>query len=402
MPASLRLAERLGGNKDLASLQRELDSLRAYRDTLHDTMKGLVEHSQARLKPADVPELVASLKCVAAALTNEHSAAVQEFAYELEAARAEAARQQERADKAEARAQGNASAKDDAASVVAQLLRRAEEQRDTALRELNEQRVARRAADRAAKAFEAEAAALEAALTRSAARSEQRTVEAVDKALALADAAAGRAAHLEKACHALEQAASEAHAATAAMHAQCMRAEVSSETEVAAEAALSAAHEQAQKDRRLAEQLRGQRDGWQAEAARAAIERTHLREEIKLLEQQLQLLQQVEPPPPPPQQQQPREPGPSRSRFARYVDSLNECKASKEASPRDAARHAAALMDRGARDLVRDLVLTAAGGCTAPVSLRSPSRPDSEVNGVMRSARERGGPLLQSGPPRPR
>ena len=401
MPASLRLAERLGGNKDLASLQRELDSLRAYRDTLHDTMKGLVEHSQARLKPADVPELVASLKCVAAALTNEHSAAVQEFAYELEAARAEAARQQERAEKAEARAQGNASAKDDAASVVAQLLRRAEEQRDTALRELNEQRVARRAADRAAKAFEAEAAALEAALTRSAARSEQRTVEAVDKALALADAAAGRAAHLEKACHALEQAASEAHAATAAMHAQCMRAEVPSETEVAAEAALSAAHEQAQKDRRLAEQLRGQRDGWQAEAARAAIERTHLREEIKLLEQQLQLLQQVEPPPLP-QQQQPREPGPSRSRFARYVDSLNECKASKEASPRDAARHAAALMDRGARDLVRDLVLTAAGGCTAPVSLRSPSRPDSEVNGVMRSARERGGPLLQSGPPRPR
>ena len=67
MPATLRLAERMGGNKDLASLQRELDSLRAYRDTLHDTMKGLVEHSQARLKPADVPELVASLKCVAAA-----------------------------------------------------------------------------------------------------------------------------------------------------------------------------------------------------------------------------------------------------------------------------------------------------------------------------------------------
>ena len=401
MPATLRLAERMGGNKDLASLQRELDSLRAYRDTLHDTMKGLVEHSQARLKPADVPELVASLKCDSATadkrrLTNEHST-VQEFAYELEAARAEAARQLERAEKAEARAQGNASAKDDAASVVVQLLRRAEEQRDTALRELNEHRVARRAADRAAKAFEAEAAALEAALMRSVARSEQRQLEAVDEALALADAAAGRAAHLEKACHALEQAASEAHAATAAMHAQCMRAEVSSETEVAAEAALSAAHEQAQKDRRLAEQ----RDGWQAEAARAAIERTHLREEIKLLEQQLQLLQQVEPPPPP-QQQQPREPGPSRSRFARYVDSLNECKASKEASPRDAARHAAALMDRDARDLVRDLVLTAAGGCTAPVSLRSPSRPDSEVNGVMRSARERGGPLLQSGPPRPR
>ena len=392
MPATLRLAERMGGNKDLASLQRELDSLRAYRDTLHDTMKGLVEHSQARLKPADVPELVASLKCVAAALTNEHST-VQEFAYELEAARAEAARQLERAEKAEARAQGNASAKDDAASVVVQLLRRAEEQRDTALRELNEHRVARRAADRAAKAFEAEAAALEAALMRSVARSEQRQLEAVDEALALADAAAARVAQLEKACHALEQAASEAHAATAAMHAQRMHAERSVsrsaqlETEVVAEAALSAAYEQAQRDRRLAEQLRGQRDGWQAEAGRAAIERTHLREEIKLLEQQLQLLQ-------PPPQPQPRDPGPSKSRFARYVDTLNEYKASEEASPRDAARHAAALMDRGARDSV----LTAAGGCTAPVSLRSPSRPDSEVNGVMRSARERGGPLLQSRP----
>ena len=397
MPATLRLAERMGGNKDLASLQRELDSLRAYRDTLHDTMKGLVEHSQARLKPADVPELVASLKCVAAALTNEHST-VQEFAYELEAARAEAARQLERAEKAEARAQGNASAKDDAASVVVQLLRRAEEQRDTALRELNEHRVARRAADRAAKAFEAEAAALEAALMRSVARSEQRQLEAVDEALALADAAAARVAQLEKACHALEQAASEAHAATAAMHAQRMHAERSVsrsaqlETEVVAEAALSAAYEQAQRDRRLAEQLRGQRDGWQAEAGRAAIERTHLREEIKLLEQQLQLLQQLSPPPPP--QPQPRDPGPSKSRFARYVDPLNEYKASEEASPRDAARHAAALMDRGARDSV----LTAAGGCTAPVSLRSPSRPDSEVNGVMRSARERGGPLLQSRP----
>ena len=197
MPATLRLAERMGGNKDLASLQRELDSLRAYRDTLHDTMKGLVEHSQARLKPADVPELVASLKCVAAALTNEHST-VQEFAYELEAARAEAARQLERAEKAEARAQGNASAKDDAASVVVQLLRRAEEQRDTALRELNEHRVARRAADRAAKAFEAEAAALEAALMRSVARSEQRQLEAVDEALALADAAAN---HLQRMVH---------------------------------------------------------------------------------------------------------------------------------------------------------------------------------------------------------
>ena len=46
--ANIRLGERKGGLSDVQSLQRELDSLRGYRDVLHDTMKGLVEQAAGR------------------------------------------------------------------------------------------------------------------------------------------------------------------------------------------------------------------------------------------------------------------------------------------------------------------------------------------------------------------
>ena len=57
--------KRKGGNSDIASLQRELDSLRGYRDVLHDTMKGLVAQSQGKLTPKDQPELATALAQVA-------------------------------------------------------------------------------------------------------------------------------------------------------------------------------------------------------------------------------------------------------------------------------------------------------------------------------------------------
>ena len=66
MPAAnIRLGERKGGLSDVQSLNRELDSLRGYRDVLHDTMKGLVEQAAGRLPAGEFPELASSLDKVA-------------------------------------------------------------------------------------------------------------------------------------------------------------------------------------------------------------------------------------------------------------------------------------------------------------------------------------------------
>jgi hypothetical protein len=77
MPASLKLGARRSVNNDSASLKAELDSLRSYRDVLHDTMKGLVEKAQGKLTAEDTPELVSALALVAeslAALVNASKA----------------------------------------------------------------------------------------------------------------------------------------------------------------------------------------------------------------------------------------------------------------------------------------------------------------------------------------
>ena len=70
MPASVRLGERKSGNMDISSLQRELDSLRGYRDVLHDTMKGLVAQAQGKMTPNETPERVQLLQQVAELLAN--------------------------------------------------------------------------------------------------------------------------------------------------------------------------------------------------------------------------------------------------------------------------------------------------------------------------------------------
>ena len=65
--AALRLGQRSShALTDVQSLQSELNSLRHYRDTLHDTMKGLVEKAKGKLEDGD--ELATNLEKVAAAL----------------------------------------------------------------------------------------------------------------------------------------------------------------------------------------------------------------------------------------------------------------------------------------------------------------------------------------------
>lgn len=73
--ATLQLGPRKGGLADAESLRRELDSLRGYRDVLHDTMKGLVSQASNTLPADAVPDLVSSLQQVAAELAALRAAA---------------------------------------------------------------------------------------------------------------------------------------------------------------------------------------------------------------------------------------------------------------------------------------------------------------------------------------
>lgn len=393
MPARLRLAERLAGNTDTASLHREVESLREYRDVLHDTMKGLVEQSKGKLKPSDSPELVAGLEHVAVLLraaSDCEREQIADLAAGLEAAREEAAKHRERAEKAE-RERSNASATEDASKVVAQLLRTAEQQRDDGLREASEQRAARRAAERACRALEAEAEALDAALVQEAASSE-RLREAHEEAVGRAERATSELARLEATHRALEQAASEVFAVKAAEEAAAVHSssgktgsEAREDAERAAEqaAAVRAAAEAAAAEaaaaeasaalaaeRRKVEALRTERNDWQAEAGRAAIEIAQLREHLRLAREA-----------PPPARAYP-DPGPPKSRFAQYVDAYKG--GSQPQTPR--------VLMEAARQPPPAETGYGYGGEAAPAALRQSSRPGS---GMM-SARERGGPLLQA------
>ena len=110
---AVKIGERKAGLNDVVSLKRELDSLRGYRDVMHETLKGLVAKTQSQLTREDTAELVHALQQVADELVR-HSAPAGASSKggapteagissdELDAARADAARQQQRADAAEA------------------------------------------------------------------------------------------------------------------------------------------------------------------------------------------------------------------------------------------------------------------------------------------------------------
>ena len=179
MPASVRLGERKSGNMDISSLQRELDSLRGYRDVLHDTMKGLVAQAQGKMTPNETPELVQLLQQVAELLATftanakEASSQPQIKSPAADAAadkydtlaREEAAREKVLREKAEAEIQRL----ERESTIAAENLATAEKQRDFATKQLSSQRLARKQLEAAHSLLGAEASALDAALSRLAA-----------------------------------------------------------------------------------------------------------------------------------------------------------------------------------------------------------------------------------------
>ena len=263
---SLRLGARVG-NSDVASLERELDSLRSYRDVLHETMRGLVTKSQGKLAPGDGPELASGLIKVAELLAAFNDAMQQAASSSDTESHALVEEAQRTACAAEAELAARSADFEREARVSAEQIAAVEEQRDSVSRQLAQQRRAGREWDAAAGCLEEEAAALDAALSRLAASEEcKRRDEAAARAHVDAEAAAIAAAH---AAHAGDEAARISAAALAeAREAEARAAEARAASE-AAHAATRSALEHAQRDAQLAG---ADRDRWRAEAHESAAE----------------------------------------------------------------------------------------------------------------------------------
>ena len=167
------------GNTDSASLQRELDSLRSYRDVLHETMRGLVEKSQGKLAPGDGPELANALVHVAELLAAFVSAQKQQTTPPVEDTHALVA-QAELAARSAAEAELSARTAEFQRETAAHAEQRAavEAQRDSAARQLAHHRNAHRQCEAAASGLQAEAAALDASLVSLAASHERERRDA--------------------------------------------------------------------------------------------------------------------------------------------------------------------------------------------------------------------------------
>mmetsp|Transcript_5651 Transcript_5651/g.14981 ORF Transcript_5651/g.14981 Transcript_5651/m.14981 type:complete len:415 (-) Transcript_5651:100-1344(-) len=409
MPAMLKLGERLGGNNDIASLKRELNALRGYRDVLHDTMKALVPQAQGKLKLEETPELAANLALVAAQLdrlgadaASDAARAAALAANELDELRAEAERQRLRAEQAENQVAHDAGLKDDGASssTMAKMLLSAEQQRNAALLEASEQEFARYAAGLAIEALENEAAAMDAALVRLAARSEVewRSARLEGEAAATRDASAAAAlSELLAANEQLRGQVAEASAVAADASAKLVAAEAELKknalvqaralrNDVEFEEALEAMREaqsQAAAERRRASELRADRDYWKLEAARATADIEALREQLRGLE----LSRQPEPAP--------------KSQFAQYMTALTDSKAGSKAGRPRGHVESGTSRDCSPCSPFPHAMLEGGSGSNGSQSARAvfaPSAAAAPAAALRLSARERG-PLLPRRPP---
>ena len=407
--ATLRLGARKGGLSDVASLKRELDSLRDYRDVLHDTMKGLVEASSGKLSADQQPSLASALAQVSAALQElaaeqrravkaaEQGGDIEDLAAQLEAARAEVAVQRDRAERAEQQSNEVAS---DADRVVRTQLVHAEQRRDEAELDAQQHRTARRAAERRATSLNAEALALDESLTSLAVRVEKRVA---DRDRAAAEARDTLAA-AEAECGHLRDELAAAVAAAAAARAEASgdalaRSRAASEAlaeRTAAEVAASEARAQAAQERRRAEQLSIERDRWKAEAKAAAAELAALQEQLRRVESKCA---------PPLLSTAPlAEAGPGKSRFAQYVEGLHDRSGHVTPQPTTDAIAGLPPSPRGRGQSTTDgatMGMAAAPATGLPLSAlagtaaTAPAIAAGAAVPAMRPARERGGPLLR-------
>ena len=358
---------------DISSLQRELDSLRGYRDVLHDTMKGLVAQAQGKITPSETPELVQLLQQVAELLAEftanakEASSQPQIKSQAADAAadkydtlaREEAAREKALREKAEAEIQRL----ERESTIAAENLATAEKQRDFATKQLSSQRLARKQLEAVHSLLEAEASALDAALSRLAA-SEQREKRSAYAAMLTTSDADAEQRDAER-----ERALAAAAAASEALAEAKRVATADAAARAEAEASLAASRAELAKARRELQGSLAETDRKRTEAFALSAEVQALKRRVKELEEQ-----QVVAEPPPPQQPAVPPPPQQRSAFSQYVESLDERTGKQRPSPRQQ--------------------LTAAAFAPSAAAEQSP-RPPSAGQQVLRSARERGGSMLE-------
>ena len=395
MPAAnIRLGERKGGLSDVQSLNRELDSLRGYRDVLHDTMKGLVEQAAGRLPAGEFPELASSLDKVAgflAALVAQGKATSGADADELALALSEAERFRLRAEAAEEQLRSHATVFPEAAArVAAEQLAEAEAALLAAQRQATQQRAARRELEALVSALDCECEGLEAAMVaqafkeagerRSAERAHSRALAKVQAALERAEdeADAARQAHAQ-AADALAATARERASESESRDERLQR--LAREAEEAARA-LAANREAAAALNAEVAKLRAQCQGLEQGLEETHAENAGLRVRIAELERLLNAPAAAPPPPPPPL---------GKSRFAQYVEGLEGAKG--RAGSETDGQHAPP------RPQSPQMPPQQPPPPLPPqAQMPQQQQPGSARNGDLRPARERGGALLrQSG-----
>ena len=410
MPAAnIRLGERKGGLSDVQSLNRELDSLRGYRDVLHDTMKGLVEQAAGRLPAGEFPELASSLDKVAgflAALVAQGKATSSADADELALALSEAERFRLRAEAAEEQLRSHASVFPEAAArVAAEQLAEAEAALLAAQRQATQQRVARRELEALVSALDCECEGLEAAMVaqafkeagerRSAERAHSRALAKVQAALERAEdeADAARQAHAQ-AADALAATARERISESESRDERLRR--LAREAEEAARA-LAANREAAAALNAEVAKLRTQCQGLEQGLEVTHAENAGLRARIAELERLLNAPAAAPPPPPPV----------GKSRFAQYVEGLEGAKGragsetdGQHAPPRSQSPQMPPQQPPTQPQTQPPTQPTTQPPPPLPPQAQMPQQqqPGSARNGDLRPARERGGALLrQSG-----
>ena len=418
--ANIRLGERKGGLSDVQSLQRELDSLRGYRDVLHDTMKGLVEQAAGRLGKDEMPELSASLEKVAHFLAVLVQQAQSQGnggpnADEFALAKAEVERFRLRAEAAEKELAARAEA--DLALNVIEQLAAAEAALKDAQRQASLQRMARREWETAATALKAEAETLDEALV-SRAIAEAESSFAIERAharaLAQAQAAKERA---EDEADAAEKARAAAAEALEAM-ARNQRRSRDSQDETAvrladelarATAALEESRSEASAVRSELAGVRAERDRIRDEATELGAECARLKRRVVELESLLASAMNAPAAAPAP-----------KSRFASYVESLESAKAAhSEHNPHDPPRNArgAAWGEPAAQSAVQppppppptlplqpapthpstEIRRPSSARGQDPTGIAPAASGSSGSSGSLRPAKERGGALLRRG-----
>ena len=430
---AVKIGERKAGLNDVVSLKRELDSLRGYRDVMHETLKGLVAKTQSQLTREDTAELVHALQQVADELVRFSSSDAASSkggapteagisSDEVDAARADAARQQQRADAAEADLARKSAEMEAEMQRLRDELAVTEQQREAQANKCTHARHGLLQAVRNATLLETEATALEDAMV-------QQAFLAERKRLDVGDAYAAEVARLQEDLQRAEAdavAAERARASAAAAAAAAAKAARDAGGQAAgaledvearraqAEAALAAVQRELRGAQRELDGLATERDEWHSAVELGSAEIARLKRRVDELEAELRSARTRTQPHPPSLGDGPAPPPPKKTQFTAYVEERRRAPLTEHVTPAPApppppAAAPPPVPSEAAQPPKSKFVAyveetrsaksaraTAAANAQSAITGQSSGHLQHQGSGgSLRSARERGGPLLR-------